>query len=151
MFSRVQQQKLRLRELHIRKAQVEFRADFGFGECAHLIVGCLALVHCILRHLQHSLRGERLVKGLIDSQGNVELGGALLFELGLGVRLGAQDQIVSAAEVGDQLVHRQSARGAVVDGRIVQQAGGDAAALVRADGGQIGSQPAASRRTALPA
>ena len=55
----------------------------------------------------------------------------------LAVRLRAQHQVVRAPEVGDQLAHRQTAGGAVVDGGVGEAAGGDAAVVVRIHGGQI--------------
>ena len=64
----VEQQQLGLRELHIGEAQVEIGAQLCLGESADLVDCGLALGHGLLRHLEHRLRGERLIEGLIDGQ-----------------------------------------------------------------------------------
>ena len=43
-----------------------------------------------------------------------------------------------AAEVGDELAHGEAGGGAIVDDGIVERASGEAAVVVRADGGQVG-------------
>ena len=75
--------KLCLRDLHVGEAEVERRAELLVGERADLLASGLACRNGLLRDLEHLLRGERLVEGLIDGERNVVDGGALGFELRL--------------------------------------------------------------------
>ena len=114
MFCGIKQKQFRLRELHVGKAQVEIRSHLGLGERANLVGSGLALGHGLLRHLAAPPARSAPVKGLIYGERDVELRGALVFKLRLGIRLSAEHQVVRAAEVGDQLAYRKSARGAIV-------------------------------------
>ena len=113
---RIENQQLGLRYLDVRQAEVERGSQLGIGKRANLLVGGLARVHGLLRNLEHGLRGERLVERLVDGQRDVFYCRSLAFQLRPGVRLCALDEIMGAAEIGDELVHRQAPGGAVENG-----------------------------------
>ena len=103
---RIENEQLGLRYLHVGEAEVESGAQLLVGERADLLAGGLARGDGLLRHLEHRLRGERLVEGLIDRERDVFDGGSFGFQLRLGVGLRALDKVVGAAEVGDELAER---------------------------------------------
>ena len=86
-FCGVENEQLRLRNLHVGKAEVERRAQFRLREGADLVAGCLARSDGLLRNLENRLRCERLVESLVDRERDVLLGGALRLELCPGVGL----------------------------------------------------------------
>src|SRR5262249_65635 len=75
-------------------------------------------------------------------------GGILIFCLGL--VFGALQQTGGSAEVGDELADGGSSGGARKENGIVQRACGDAAARIRADGGEAQECRRHERRTLFP-
>ena len=79
---------------------------------------------------------ERVVEGLIDGELDLCRGRRGIHVGGLGAQRRCCHQVIGAPEVGDQLRQRDSIGKALIDDRVIEVARGDAAAVVRFDGGQ---------------
>ena len=124
---RLDQQKLRLREIHVGKAHVQIGLEQALGHGGDLIGDELALLDGFLSHLKNRLGFQHAKVSLVDLQQHVLLRSDDAFLLRLRVQVGALDQFVGASEVGEQLSDQQAVGFAVVNDRVVQAAGGDAA------------------------
>ena len=118
-------------KVHLREAHVQPGAQVARREGTHLVETQLPGIDRRLRHAFHDLRPERPEVGAIDlEQDERALSGHRLL-LGLRVERRAGHERLGPAEIGEQLSDGHAGRESIVDHRIIQAAGGNAAAILR--------------------
>ncbi len=125
VIARLNEQKLRFREVHSGKADVESGPEIARGKGRHLIDDKLARIHRILCHSLHRTGAKCVEVGAIDLQQHIGATIVDLLALRVSPEIEALDKILGAAEVGNQLTDRKSRRKAIENYRIVQCASGD--------------------------
>ena len=128
VVARLNEQQLRFRQVHPGKADVESGPEIARREGRHLIDDQLARIDRILCHPLHRPGAERVEVRAIDLQQHVGATAVDLLALRVSAEADALDEIVRAAEVGDQLTDRESRRKPIENDRIVQPASGDSTA-----------------------
>ena len=98
---RVQQQKLRLRQVYAGETVVQFGFQFVLEKRFHLMSYRLAFIHRLLRDRQHRVRLQRVVESLAHGEKNLLFSGNRILVLGFGRIVCAGNQIGRAPEVGD--------------------------------------------------
>jgi len=95
-----EQIQLRLRFVHLRKADVHRGAQRALSQRGYLTKRNAAKIQSCSRHLQHRLRGQRSIIRLLHSEQDLRPGVRDILILRLVTQLGAFRQVGSPPEIG---------------------------------------------------
>ena len=130
------QEKLRLRKIDLRKTHIQVGLEQVLRHRADLISDELAIFNRFLRHLEHRLGLQYREVGSVNLQQDVGTRRNNGFLLSLGVQVRTLHKLMGAPKVSDELADRNSVRVPVIDDRVVQYSCGDSAIILGFGSGQ---------------